>query len=71
MLKSLSRCRQLAAVSPLVRIVDPSADVARGIALDICQSGAVTGTSIVQFSKRFQSRFGKAPSTSYVTVPFW
>jgi hypothetical protein len=35
----------LAAVSPLVRIVDPSADVARGIALDLCQSGAVTGTS--------------------------
>lgn len=35
----------LAAVAPLVRIVDPSADVARGIALDLCQSGAVTGTS--------------------------
>lgn len=35
----------LAAVAPRVRIVDPSADVARGIALDICQSGAVTGTS--------------------------
>ncbi len=35
----------LAAVAPRVRIVDPSGDVARGIALDICQSGAVTGTS--------------------------
>lgn len=35
----------LAAIAPLVRIVDPSADVARGIALDLCQSGAVTGTS--------------------------
>ena len=35
----------LTAVAPGVRIVDPSADVARGIALDICQSGAVTGTS--------------------------
>ena len=35
----------LTAVAPRVRIVDPSADVARGIALDICQSGAVTGTS--------------------------
>ncbi len=37
----------LAAVAPLVRIVDPAADVARGIALDLCQSGAVTGTSTV------------------------
>lgn len=37
----------LSAVAPRVRIVDPSADVARGIALDICQSGAVTGTSTV------------------------
>lgn len=35
----------IAAMTPLVRIVDPSADVARGIALDLCQSCAVTGTS--------------------------
>lgn len=30
--------------SPIV-LVDPAADVARGLALDICQSGALTGTS--------------------------
>jgi malate/lactate dehydrogenase len=34
-----------AAVAARVVLVDPAADVARGLALDICQSGAVTGTS--------------------------
>lgn len=33
------------ALSARVVLVDPAGDVARGLALDICQSGAVTGTS--------------------------
>ncbi len=39
--------QQAAATALATRIVlvDPAADVARGLALDICQSGAVTGTS--------------------------
>lgn len=34
-----------AALATRIVLVDPAADIARGLALDICQSGAVTGTS--------------------------
>lgn len=36
-----------AALATRIVLVDPAADVARGVALDICQSGAVTGTSTI------------------------
>lgn len=32
-------------LAPRVVLVDPAADVVRGLALDLCQAGAVTGTS--------------------------